>query len=431
MFKKFLEKKGITADKFKELEAEKQMELQNEYLGEIESQVGKSASKEDLTAAVDAAKKEIQDSQEKANTDIQDLSKLINGITEKMKAGFNGIVVDEEKLLETIEAKKEEIASAFKAGSGLVEIMVVPKAPATMTTQSGTITGMPAMLATQLNPLQRIDLDIWDIENEVTTFQTDMPVYTYAYAVPKDGKYEFQAEGAIKAQIDFTWKNASAEPLTFAAWEKLTEQAVQDIKGLLSVARGYLKDRHDYDKALAVVFGNEANDIKGILDYATPFTAGALAASVETPNLMDVINAGVLSVRNRTNYPGAPRFNPNVTYLNPFDFFIQFTSAKDSQGKPLYPTAQAGVVVIGNTVIKQRFEIPVGKVFVGDLKKIMLSNYLPYTVKIGWVNDDFIRNQFVILGESRFHLFVKELDKAAFLYDNIATIKTAITKPAA
>ena len=370
----------------------------------------------------------IKKAMEDPTKDIADLAEDVRLVSEQIKAGFSGTIVDEENLLKTIAEKQTEIAAVLKAGAGQVEIMVVPKAPAIMTTQSGTITGMPTLLATQLNPLQRIELDIWDIENEVTTFQTDSAVYTYTYAIPKDGKFDFQAEGAVKAQIDFTWKNASAEPLTFAAWEKLTEQAVKDVKGLLSVARGYLKDRHDYDKALAVVFGNDANDIKGIIDYATPFTAGALATSVANPNLMDVINAGVLSVRNRTNYPGSPRFNPNVTYINPFDFFIQFTSAKDSQGKPLYPTAQAGVVVIGNTVIKQRFEIPAGKIFIGDLKKIMLSSYLPYTVKIGWVNDDFIKNQFVILGESRFHLFVKELDKAGFLYDNISTIKTAITK---
>ena len=60
-----------------------------------------------------------------------------------------------------------------------------------------------------------------------------------------------------------------------------------------------------------------------------------------------------------------------------------------------------------------------------------MSNYSPYVVKIGWINDDFVRNMFVILGESRYHQFVKPLDEAAFLYEDIATIKTAITKPAA
>ena len=391
---------------------------------EIESAT--SVIKEDVST--------IKTGQDKVNKDVQDLAETVNSIAEQMKSNFGGMIVDEEKLLETIAEKREEIEAIYKAGTGSIEIMVIPnanKAVGTITTASGTITGMDALLATQLNPLQRIELDVMDIESEVTTFATSEPIYTYTYALPKDGKYEFQNEGEVKEQTDFTWKNGSSNVKTFAAWEKLTEQAVQDVKGLLSVAKGYLKDRHDYDKALAIVFGDAAHDIPGIVGTATPFTAGALAASVVDPNFTDIISAGILSVRTRTNYPGSPRFSPNVAYVNPIDFFKEFTAAKDKEGRPLYPTAQLGVVVIGSTIVKQRFEIPVGKILIADLKKVMLSNYLPYTVKIGWVNDDFIRNQFVLLGESRFHLFVKKLDEAAFLYDNIATIKTAITKPAA
>lgn len=72
--------------------------------------------------------------------------------------------------------------------------------------------------------------------------------------------------------------------------------------------------------------------------------------------------------------------------------------------------------------------IPVGKVFVADMKKYNITDYTSYTVQIGWVNDDFIKNQFVILGESRFHAFIKKHDLRAFIYDDIATVKTAITK---
>ena len=60
------------------------------------------------------------------------------------------------------------------------------------------------------------------------------------------------------------------------------------------------------------------------------------------------------------------------------------------------------------------------------MSKYNTTNYVPYNVQIGWVNDDFIKNQFVILAESRFHAFVKVLDEQAFIYDDIATIKDAI-----
>jgi len=72
------------------------------------------------------------------------------------------------------------------------------------------------------------------------------------------------------------------------------------------------------------------------------------------------------------------------------------------------------------------YKIPAGKVFVADMSKLNVSNYVPYTVRIGWINDQLITNQFTMVGESRFHSFVKKLDEAAFIYDDIATIETAI-----
>ncbi|MDV3749302.1 hypothetical protein CMU21_15830 [Elizabethkingia anophelis] len=389
----------------------------------------KEANDKDVRAKeIDDALAPLIKSLKDSNKDVSDIAEIVNQIKEEAKS-FNGLVVSEANFLKTIGEKAEEIKEIYNQGSGQIEIMVVPKAVGPIMSSSGTYTQLPALMATQLNPLQRIDLDILDIESEVTSMDTDLSVYTYAYAVPKDGKYDFQTEGEAKKQIDFTWKNGSSSALTFAAWERLTEQAVQDVKGLMNVATGYLKDRHDYDKALAVVFGNDANDIKGIVDYAKPFTAGDLAASVEKPLITDIVGAGILSVRSRRNYPGERPFNPNVAYMNPVDFFKEYTAKKDNYGKPLFPTAQNGYVIIGNTVIKERFEIPSGKILIADLKKVKLFNYKPYTVRIGWVNDDFIKNQFVMLGESRFHLIIQPLDEAAFLYDDIATIKTAITKP--
>ncbi len=120
----------------------------------------------------------------------------------------------------------------------------------------------------------------------------------------------------------------------------------------------------------------------------------------------------------------------NLVLVNPVDFYINLVSAKDLNGLPLYPNASLfNQVVIGGVTIMPEESIAVGKIFVADMSKYNTTNYMPYTVKIGWVNDDFIKNQFVILAESRFHAFVKKLDQQAFIYDDFATIKTAITKP--
>jgi len=71
-------------------------------------------------------------------------------------------------------------------------------------------------------------------------------------------------------------------------------------------------------------------------------------------------------------------------------------------------------------------DITAGKIFVADLSKYNISRWEGYTVKIGWINDQLITNQFTMVGESRFHAFVKKLDEQAFIYDTIATVKAAI-----
>ena len=111
----------------------------------------------------------------------------------------------------------------------------------------------------------------------------------------------------------------------------------------------------------------------------------------------------------------------------PVPFYLQFVAVKNADGNPLYPTASLfNMVNIGGLTIIPERSIPDGKIFVADMSKYNVTDYVGYSVKIGWINDDFIKNQFVMLGESRFHAFVKKLDEQAFLYDDIATIKTAI-----
>ena len=155
--------------------------------------------------------------------------------------------------------------------------------------------------------------------------------------------------------------------------------------------------------------------------------AGSMANAVVNPNFMDVVNASVTDIATTHNYQDEVPYLANLVMINPIDFFIQLVSAKDGNGLPLFPTASLNnEVVIGGVRIVPEETIPAGKIFVADMAKYNTTDYVGYNVQIGWVNDDFIKNQFVILAESRFHAFVKKLDEQAFIYDDIATIKTAI-----
>lgn len=353
-------------------------------------------------------------------------------ITELQKGGLSGQPISiEDAIVKEITKRQPEIMAALKAGSGFIEVDVT-KVVGDITAGSGTNTAPPAITGVQQAPLGNVNLRQLNVEQYMSVLATSNgAAYPYTEAVPKDGDYTFVNEGAAKPQIDFQWDTKYATPKKIAAWIKLTEESVKDVVGLESVARDFLRKKHDLKKAKALLFAAGAGDEpKGATKYGRAFVPGTMAAAVPAPNFMDIVNACIVDIAVTHNYEDETPYRANIVMVNSVDFFLYVVSAKTEEGVPLYPTASLfNQVVIGGTTIIPDESIPAGKIFVADLGKYNITNYVPYLVKVGWINDDFIKNQFVILGESRFHQFVKKLDEQAFIYDDIAAIKSAITAP--
>lgn len=379
---------------------------------------------------------------------IKGLKTEVNEAKEKANAASEGaksltLVSIEKQVRDFIKDKFEEIKGLKQKGQGFIEFEV--KAVGSMTAgnaivdnggSSGTVgsatnpDGIPELVGVQMAPPSRVNLRTNLINGMVNNFSTSLASYPYTESVPKDGDFAFQlTEGAAKVNIDFKIETRYAQPFTLAAWEHLSEQSVQDIPGLQSIATGFLKDKHDIKKQRAILFGDVAlAALVGATEYGRVFAAGAMANTVRFPNFMDVVNAAITDVYTTHNYQDEMPYMPSLVLVNPIDFFVHLVAAKDERGLPLYPNASLfNMVQIGGVTILPEEMIPAGKIFVSDMSKYNVSNYLGYRVKIGWINDDFIKNQFVILGESRFHAYVKKLDQQAFIYDDYATILAAIS----
>lgn len=398
--------------------------------------------KKEIDAALSPLNKKIDDLETEnkgLKTEVNEAKEKASQAVENSNSGMTMKSIEHE-VHKHISDHFEEIKSTFKkqtfyefeikaVGALTAGNAVVTAAGVTGTAGSATNPdGIPALVGVQLDPPSRVRLRTNLINGMVNNFNTNQAAYAYTESIPKDGDFAFQIEGEAKAQIDFKLETRYAQPYTLAAWEKLTEQSVQDIPGLQSIATGFLKDKHDIKKQRALLFGDNTVGLEGVTEYGRAFTAGTMANSVRFPNIMDVINAASTDIFTTHNFQDEMPYMASLVLLNPVDFFVQFVSAKDERGLPLYPTATLfNQVQIGGITILPEEMIPAGKIFVGDMSKYNVSNYLAYKVKIGWINDDFIKNQFVILGESRFHAFVKKLDQIAFIYDDIETIKTAIT----
>ena len=380
--------------------------------------------------ANDRLEKAISNAKESTDLEIKSLKDGMKIQSDLIK-DFGGLNIGtvENQVVKFIGENADKIKDIFTQGHGVVQFDVT-KAVGEISTASASLpVALTPAAGLELAPPSDVNLRGTFVETLVTNISTASPVYAYSDTLPKDGDFSFLAEGASKPQIDFEIQTRYATPVKIAAWERLTTEAVQDIPRLQSIATDFLRKKHDLKKQNGILFGDGvAPNPKGATTYGRVFSAGGMALGVVNPNIMDVINACVTDVYTTHNYVDEMAYQPTLAILNPEDFYLQFVSAKNSDGNPLYPTASLfNRVNIGGMTIMPERAIPVGKIFVADMSKYNTTNYIGYTVKIGYVNDDFIKNQFVILGESRFHAFVKTLDEQAFIYDDIATIKTAIT----
>lgn len=392
---------------------------------------------EELTKALDdkfeSLKNDIQEAREKGATkeEVQKLTDalkrqgdLYEDFQERLKAEKIETILDQYKdfLVENI----DKINEVRKAGKGVITF--TPKAVGPLSTSTGGDAETP-----DVN--HNTNLGSWSLRNDnpllsmCTVMSTRSANYSYTDLLPKEGGYGFVAEGGSKPQIDFTWTNRYAKPKKAAAHMVLSSEAEQDIEGLLTAAREYLQAKHDLFKVNGIYFGSgTGSEPEGATTLARLFVAGDMAAKIDSPKILDVINCCVTDIYTTENYEDEMEKMANVALMNPVDFLTEFVSAKDERGLLLYPQASLfNVVKIGGVTIKPWKKIPTGKIFVADMKKYNVINYIPFKITVGWINDQFITNQFTLVGESRFYAFTRQLDRNAFIYDDIETIKTAVT----
>lgn len=379
----------------------------------------------DAVAAKSATKEQVQTLEQA----IKDQGILMADAVAKINSGSDAPTF-EEGFVKFMDENKDELKTIIQQKAGEVEFIfdrpLVDKAVGDMTTASGTDNSPPATMNVNLSRINfRNDNPLIGLCNVI---RTNRPGFAYTEVAPKEGDYTFVAEGNTKPQIDFLWNVRYAEPHKIAAHEIFTEEVVRDIPRLMDTARGQLKDMHDLKKADGIYFGDGiAPNPSGATVIARTFVAGAMADALTNTTIMDVINAIVTDIYTTHNFTNEAPYMPNVTLMNPVDFFINFQAAKDANKWPLYGGVQLfNSYQVGGMTILPWEKIPAGKIFVGDMSKYNISNWVRYSVRLGYINDQFITNKFTMVGESRSHYFVKNFDQQAFVYDDIATVQAAI-----
>lgn len=353
-------------------------------------------------------------------------------IVAKMKSNVNKDVkhktiksaIHEQFKQEGLVGKLKSIASA---GAGMYELT---KAVADITTGSVTTdTGGNALLdmlnADEINSLRLRDQFI---ENYCTVSRTSKAVYTYVDYIPKEGDVDFVGEGVSKPQLDLQAVVRTITPNKAAGHSILTEEAIDDVPRMQSEASGNVFKRYILRRQNGILFGDGTGaNPTGITVSAPAFSAATWTGLKKaTPNTYDAIVAAKNQIELAANYSDDVDYYPNVAFINPGDYNAMLVYQSDANYIFNNQNGQNVINVDGVSVIAKK-EIPSGKILIGDFTKLEVINYIDYNVKIGYINAQLIENKMTMVGEGRFYVLVRELDKKAFLYDDIATIITGIT----
>ena len=326
-----------------------------------------------------------------------------NGIKDEYKSTATQI---KEQML----SRKEEL-SQFKSGA-LHAFDFVFKVAAQMTgpTNSGAPAFSPEQWEAGVTPIHRYKPNLLEA---IPQGNSDKETYSYIQMVNPDGAAAIQADGTLAPLIDFDVAKVTTTAVDSVARVDISEDMLDDFAGLATIVDTELKYKID----LAA-----ENSIYTIITTA----AGAFVMTtlkVIKPNLLDVIRACVTQIEE--NGFGMA----DTVVLRPSDWF-NLISAKDNNANyvMLQIVTRNGTVVDDLKVVKSTTSgITAGNILVFDSRKVNFLNYKPYSAQLGYINDNFGKFIMTIRGKRRFHKFIKTNDVGSFVYDAIATIKTAIT----
>lgn len=435
------------------------MELDEKQIGKIVEAV-KTQNEEAVAKAVDAAFKaktdELTEAQEEARKN--DIDKLKREIFGEMKEGEKP--VDLKKLNEIVEKlsednkkaaeprkgsraafrksleetldKVKEMKSEGSLGFADVEAdfydLPGQKVAATMT--SAAITGAESdrlPYAENIGGLQLIAERNPFIDTIVDSGNTNSPTITYVDEANPDGDVAFIAEGIVKPLIDFEMVPAVSTAKKVAGKIKVSEEMLTDIDWMESEIRGRLRRKHDIAREAGILDGDGVGaNLDGITNQASSFTAGALAASVDEANNWDVLRAAI----NQVVVAGDGMFYPTAIILNPSDAALMDMEKSTSDGHYIIPPFQSsnGTLIKGVPVF-EKTQVAAGSFLVGDFRMSHVRNYVNFSIRVGFVDDDFELNLVTMIGESRLHHYIYSNEASAFVYDTFSNGQTALETP--
>ncbi len=245
---------------------------------------------------------------------------------------------------------------------------------------------------------------------------------------PTDGAASV-SEGSGKPQSDFEWVEKNQKVEKFAAFMKVSREALADVTAMENAIRTELVEQITLLFDVQLLTGNGSTpNLNGLARVAQAWAAGSFANAIDYANYMDVLivayNQIVTSSGGDTTY--AANFRPNYIVLNPTDL-TKIKTTKTTYGQyVIAPFMTPDGTVIADCRVIESAGMTAGKFLIGDFTKAHLAMREEVNVQIGYDGSDFTNNLVTILAELRGTLYVKSNHVNAFVYGTFSTALAAL-----
>jgi len=407
------------------------------YESELQSKAIKEATKalkDDLTEAqkteiasqVEAMKASLGITKEQFDEFKEDLRIIKENPNAVGKNGFDLMAAIEEGLKTLLPTIKEKSNASGKNG---FEVELTVKAPINMATT--------AVTASSAIPVSYVAQDITTYAEDVRAQEyilqflsrgnTAKASIQYVDKSPTEGTMAITAEGALKPLISISYVIRYSQARKMAGRTKISEEALDDIPFIMSAIRNELAYQH--------AIGIQGDIFTVVSAFAPAFVAGTLADTTTNPTNYDAIRAAIYAVK----IASKGKHIPNAVLVASSDVY-SMGATKDTTNQYVFPpfVMPDGSTISGVRIVEvaDGVSVPAGTFIVGDWKKLHFENYKTFTVRIGQgiqgsataanIVSDFESNMYTLIGESRYHLWIYENEKTAFIKTTFAAVKTAI-----
>ena len=221
------------------------------------------------------------------------------------------------------------------------------------------------------------------------------------------------AEGAAKPTSNVTFEQVTDIVKKIAVWMPVTDEALDDVPQLYSYIQELLRYDLELKREGQLLKGDgTGNNLNGIMTQATVFDPGLSKA---TDTAIDTVRRAIYQARKQSKLAADAVVMSDLDWMN-------IELQKDGENRYLFANLQGLVtpvlwgrpIVASDSMDEGDGSTTGGEFLTGSFQQgARIYDRMGFTIKVGMINDDFIKNQRAILVEERLGLAVRK--KHAFV----------------